>query len=391
MVYGNYFAVRNGLFKCYFCMFRAKWSHLPFVWIQWDFWLRSMRFNLIGFIFFLFGHFISVPKCVLSHLWYSQCNSGHNSYFCWICVQYSLQTTKRPWVAICIRFASDRIRYWTEVHSPKTMCDQWVLLLFSLKRNERSDLWCARMGCCCCCPQLRINGGMYEYSVHNAISRMMLPIPIDADRNEVQKNEMKQNWRCFNTGCNLLDDTTKMYACPAKLSFLNYIWMTEKIRKRERKVKNEKKVRQEEVCSLHVPIFNWRCSWTHVSRWKKDSQKSYDERKKTFYFVYAWFFLFSIGSKGKNDRQNNGSSNSNIVPTNKIDDCRKNQFESNRSLTDACNVIKSRGEDKKHRMVNTILKAKTVISVKWHASAKTSQAKRMRASQLSTYLFQIID
>ena len=103
------------------------------------------------------------------------------------------------------------------------------------------------------------------------------------------------------------------------------------------------------------------------------------------------FFSFQSVAMEKNDRQNNGSSNSNIVPTNKIDDCRENRFKSNRSLTDACNVIKSRDEEKKHRMVNTILKAKTVISVKWHASAEPSQAKRMRASQLSTYLFQIID
>lgn len=182
---------------------------LSFFWIQGDLWL-FLRTEFRCLLHFLCIHTIDYNFlfCTYSYilLRFSEWNSIHNLYLC-------------PWVAI--RMHSLLIEFVEAQWSVETICDQWVLLLFS-SRNEKwsvvytygflllssdKDHW--RIAWIAC--QMR--------------SRIMLAILIVADRN-VAKIEMKQNWCYFNTGCNLLHEATNKYACAAKLSFLNNIWMT---------------------------------------------------------------------------------------------------------------------------------------------------------------------
>lgn len=50
---------------------------------------------------------------------------------------------------------------------------------------------------------------------------------------------------------------------------------------------------QEDACSLHVPIFNWRCSWA----WHNDCQKKKTNEKKTL--LLCAFFYQKFQKEGK--------------------------------------------------------------------------------------------
>lgn len=147
-----------------------------------------------------------------------------------------------------------------------------------------------------------------------------------------------------------------MYACATKLSFLNYL--NDGKKKSVGTVKEVKWCAQEEAYPLHVPIFNWRCSWT----WTHESEKTSVWEKVKWKKNEMIYFVFLMLRK-KNDRRNNGFSNSNIVQTKKKS-MKKNTNFWNQSIANwidfSCEtIISTEWREKNHTLTST-LETKTI-------------------------------